>query len=403
MSSVQHLPEEIVSNILVRLPVRDLIRYMCVSKAWYYLITDQNFISTHFNFHCKTNGYLLLHQMGGWRNFFSMLHNNTCVEHSSFEVPFSCETIHFQLAGSVNGLICLCDSYQFFGKTIYLWNPCIWKLKILRGSCFARHFEDVQIFFSVGIAFDQLANDLKIVRIMYFGDFYIPVYVEKKPPKVEVYLLATNSWRRIGTNAGYYTNDKLSTTYVHGAVHWVGSKAGEGRRGGNLVLSFDFESEKFGEIMLPKYHPDADGEIPEVSLAVLRSSIVLIVSCFNNHEIEHCDIWLMREYGKAESWTKEYSIVPEERLFTSLGIINDNDFLMKGGEVVPFDLEKLQFKHLGISRNGNIMALVNFAESLVLYKEGFRLTPRKHLIVEGGIRLGKRKRSVFLQLQKKWR
>lgn len=101
-----------------------------------------------------------------------------------------------------------------------------------------------------------------------------------------------------------------------------------------------------------------------------------------------------------ESWTKQYSIVPEERIVRPLGIVNNSDFgmLVISGELVSYDLNELAFKHLEIGDNEVTLDMVNFSESLVLYNEGFRLTPR----VEGGIRLGKRKRSVFLQLQKKW-
>ncbi|KDO57414.1 hypothetical protein CISIN_1g041477mg, partial [Citrus sinensis] len=119
--------------------------------------------------------------------------------------------------------------------------------------------------------------------IMYFGDVYMPLYVEKKPPRVEVYSLATNSWRTIRNNAGYYANDTFSSVFLNEAVHWFASKTGE-ESSANVVLLFDFNSEKFGEIMLP------------------------IIS--NLRLIEGCYIWVMREYGMVESWTKQYSIVP---------------------------------------------------------------------------------------------
>ncbi|KAJ4706739.1 F-box protein [Melia azedarach] len=74
---------------------------------------------------------------------------------------------------------------------------------ILRRSCFAHCFTNHGTYFSIGFGFYQPTNDFRIVRILYFGNVYNPIYVEKQPPKVEVYSLARNSWRRIGTNAGY--------------------------------------------------------------------------------------------------------------------------------------------------------------------------------------------------------
>ncbi|KAK3218075.1 hypothetical protein Dsin_012045 [Dipteronia sinensis] len=401
MSSI-HLPIEVLYNILGRLPVRDLIRFTCVCKPWRDFITNPDFISTHLNLHRNIDGYVLHHKMastGAGLNCFSCLHDKTYVEHSRFDIPFSCESFYFHLAGSLNGLLCLSDSYQYFGRTIYLWNPSIWKLKILRRTCFTHSYSDFTNFFAIGFGFDHHTNDYKIVRIMYFGDFYRH-YVEKQQPKAEVYSLARNSWRRIGTNAGSYAIDKISTAFVNGAVHWFASKPREAC--GNFILTFDFGSEEFGEITLPRYQ--SDGIRPQVSVTVLRESLALIVSCFNNRELsERCNIWVMSEYGMAESWTKRYSIVLEERFFRCLGIINNNELVLDKStreELVSYDLENMQFKHLAISKYTK--DVVNFSVSLVLYNEGFRLTPRKYLFVEGGISLGKRKRSVFMHLQRKW-
>ncbi|KAL5743270.1 hypothetical protein ACOSQ2_026386 [Xanthoceras sorbifolium] len=403
MSSI-HLPIEILYDILGRLPVKDLIRYMSVCKSWRDLITHPNFISTHMNLHRNTDGYVLLHNLvirgDGLKCYSCLSRDKTYVEHSSFDIPFSCQSGDFQLVGSVNGLLCLSDS-QYFGRTIYLWNPSIWKLKVLCSSCFNHNYCDIGNFSAVGFGFDHHHNDFKIVRIMSFGDFCQP-YVEKEPPRAEVYSLARNSWRRIGIKAGCIAIDKFAkAVVVRGTIHWFASRTKEAS-GSNFILTFDFGSEEFGEIMLPRYH--CDGGRPQVSLRVLRESLALVVGWYNNYELVECwDVWVMGEYGMAESWTKRYSIVPEERCLRCLGIINNNELVLGKSyrqELVSYDLENMQFKHLAISCYTN--DVIDFSESLVLYNEGFHLTSRKYLFPEGGIHLGKRKRSVFELLQKKW-
>ena len=53
-----HLPDDIVLDILARLPVKSLLRFRCVRKSWYFRITSPNFISTHLNmFLCLNQGY----------------------------------------------------------------------------------------------------------------------------------------------------------------------------------------------------------------------------------------------------------------------------------------------------------------------------------------------------------
>ena len=44
-----HFPDEIVLEILTRLPVNSLLRFRCVCKNWYSYITNPNFISTHLS------------------------------------------------------------------------------------------------------------------------------------------------------------------------------------------------------------------------------------------------------------------------------------------------------------------------------------------------------------------
>ena len=121
------------------------------------------------------------------------------------------------MVGSVNGLLCL-RPLSLFGRTLYLWNPSIWKLKILDDSCFHDQFDKWQTRSVIGFGFHHRTKDYKIVRIMYFYDI-CQAYVEKEPPMVEVFSLARNSWREVGTYAGCCVWDDCSTVVVNGHVH----------------------------------------------------------------------------------------------------------------------------------------------------------------------------------------
>ncbi|XP_059277731.1 F-box protein At5g62510-like [Lycium ferocissimum] len=50
----RHFPEEIIMDILIRLPVRALLRFRCVSKFWKTLISTTEFKMKHLN-HAKNN------------------------------------------------------------------------------------------------------------------------------------------------------------------------------------------------------------------------------------------------------------------------------------------------------------------------------------------------------------
>ncbi|KAK1560324.1 hypothetical protein Q3G72_025238 [Acer saccharum] len=299
------------------------------------------------------------------------------------------------MVGSVNGLLCLRPLFTLFGRTLYLWNPSIWKLKILSGSCFRRQIEKWQTHLTIGFGFHHRTNDYKIVRMMNFTEIG-----KREPQRVEVFSLARNSWRKVGNNSCFYTRDRSSAVVVNGCVNWVAYWTNDVYS--NYILAFDFDSEEFGQITLPKGHHI--GESHRHLLAVLRESLALIVSYYNDNRIGCCNIWVMKEYGIVESWSKQYSIIPNERIFRCLGIVNNRGLMLDAVDekvVISYDLDKQEYNK-PLVFDEDLDELVTFRESLVLYEEGFRLTPRKDLLVEGGIHLGKRKRSVFELLQQKW-
>ncbi|CAB4261633.1 unnamed protein product [Prunus armeniaca] len=51
---MSNIPQKLIFDILSRLEPKDLIRYTCVSKAWYALIHNQDFIKAHHERSIKT-------------------------------------------------------------------------------------------------------------------------------------------------------------------------------------------------------------------------------------------------------------------------------------------------------------------------------------------------------------
>ncbi|KAL7166820.1 hypothetical protein ACSBR2_037484 [Camellia fascicularis] len=49
------LPEEIITDILSRLPVRLLLRFRCISMHWRALIDSSDFVKLHLNRSIETN------------------------------------------------------------------------------------------------------------------------------------------------------------------------------------------------------------------------------------------------------------------------------------------------------------------------------------------------------------
>ena len=207
-----YLPDEVVREILYRLPAKSLIRFRCVSKSWNSLITSSAIIDSHLT-------QSLSHPSNSSKLIFRYFDNTAKVEHykfihndSSFDqyqyVEFPL-TNCFRLIGFVNRLFCLIQDEQFI-----LWNPCIRKFITL-----PKDYDHV--LSRSGFGFDTRTNDYKVMRIA------IPYAPEEaKQRLVEVYSLKEGSWRRKASAAASLSPGiKLDLwcrrdAFINGAVHF---------------------------------------------------------------------------------------------------------------------------------------------------------------------------------------
>ena len=168
---INHIPYDIVLNIMKRLPVKSVMRLRCVSKSMDSLVTSHDFISTHLKNisknHDHENGYVI-HQPS-WEitrpiarplldtSFCTVAFDSTFDRISEVRIPFHINYTSAKIVGSCNGLLCLAI---FEDRVIYLWNPCIRKFKRLPDTCL-RRLESARLRF----AYDSKNDDYKVVRI----------------------------------------------------------------------------------------------------------------------------------------------------------------------------------------------------------------------------------------------
>ncbi|KAK9994104.1 hypothetical protein SO802_023807 [Lithocarpus litseifolius] len=242
---------------------------------------------------------------------------------SEFRIPFTFQSGYPKLVGSCNGILCFTDFFTSKSKDVYLWNPSIRKFKRLPNTCLTQ-LSNV----ALGFGNDSLNNDYKVVRISL-------THAEPMlPPEAEVYLLSSDSWKRIELGISrrpnvlaYYFNDTLTFPLVSGHLHWMIEMIEEGGaqegRFTFMILSFDVNSEKFKELPLP----DDEGNCISKCLTSFKEKLALIKfeSCVPPHSMLLCSIWLMREYSVFDSWNK-LCVVPVESYpnfigFTKYGLL----------------------------------------------------------------------------------
>ncbi|XP_050283006.1 F-box/kelch-repeat protein At3g23880-like isoform X2 [Quercus robur] len=346
-----YLPEEVVLQILCRLPVKSLIRFRSVSKSWNSLITTSAFIDSHLtqSLSLPSNSNKLI--VSQHDVCYKFIHDDDNDSDSSFHqfqnVVLPLSFSYLRLIGSVNGLFCLCEEEQ-----IILWNPCIRKFITLPKT----NSEVIN-----GFGFDARTNDYKVVSI-----------APKPRPLVEVYSLKDSAWRK--TSAG----DSLSpgimfqccngAAFINGAVHFqVTDRINtRGLEVCPFILSFDFGDEVFRMISLPESILRSQLQF---EIFGFRGSLSLV--CYTRMFSNSCSIWVMKEYDVVKTWSKLCTVDLCGVIRRVLGVRKNGHVIVEAdlktdAKLFSYDPQSKQVKNLGIYGQSFNSCADNYVESLVL-------------------------------------
>ena len=323
------LPDEIVLEILARLPVKSLLRFRCVCKTWYSYITNPNFISTHLLCYNNRDGGYVIHvpRIPDPSQICTLASDRTFETISEVRIPFTFQSEYPDLVGSCNGILCFTDFFTSKSKDVYLWNPSIRKFKRLPDTC----LNQTQVHVAHGFGYDSLNNDYKVVRFPWTGFKWI------HPPEVEVYSLSSDSWKSVELGiswrpnvASHKLNYILTFPFVSGHLHWMieMTEDGGGQEGcyTPMILSFDVNSEKFKELPAP----DEEGCISKF-LTSYKEKLAWIK--FGDGAQPYsmlCSMWVMREYGVLDSWNI-ICVLPMESYTEFIGVTKYGLLLFQNG------------------------------------------------------------------------
>ncbi|KAI8556187.1 hypothetical protein RHMOL_Rhmol05G0232600 [Rhododendron molle] len=281
-----NLPPEIIVEILLRLPVKPLLRLRCVSKSWRSLISNPKFAKTHLCLASVntdyTNRRLILSSSYPRAavkscSLYSILNekSDSAVE---LDCPLKVPNLRVTIWGCCDGLVCIGTNTE-----VFIWNPSTRKYKGLPNvemscDCFARF----------GFGYDDCIDDYKVVG--FFFDKHTSGFV----PKVKVDTLRSDLWRRIGDCPHRVPPDVVGT-FVNKALHWI--HLSESRDSNDIIVSLDLVKETYGEVSEPNYR---DCYFYEITLGVVDGCLCILRNCSGACS----DVWVMKEYGIRDSWTK---------------------------------------------------------------------------------------------------
>ncbi|XP_059643044.1 F-box/kelch-repeat protein At3g06240-like [Cornus florida] len=379
------LPDELVREILTRLPAKALLKFRCVCKSWCSLISSPDFITSNLNQTIRLNKinntrtHLIAHYIDeketGGRRFSVKMYNERLHIRSPIElhdlIP-NCGS-NFRIFGSCNGLVCLTDNDNASGNanSLILWNPSIEKSVRLPMPSIGI---DSRGLYSpvIGYGFDAKTNDYKVVRITCIENIFGP----DPDPEVELYSLNRGCWRRISVDGSLNRircTALRSQAFVNGVVHWIGR--GRDETYDHTFLTFDMSSEVFGEMGLP-LGPVYGWVVAQWFVSVLGESL-----CVGHFDVlnRNFSMWVMKEYGVVDSWTKLCNSDVDRGFGGRLPSLGANGLLLfgKNDSIFSINLESRQAKNLGIQVSclpDSCPFLAKFysdtyMESLVLLKE----------------------------------
>ncbi|KAI4317403.1 hypothetical protein L6164_025272 [Bauhinia variegata] len=313
------LPEDIMVEILARLPVKSLTRFKRLSKSASALITSSYFINKHFKFSSEVarnqhalliTRYLKEYPRNPWMIFIS---DETLDDPIELELPIEDEDDFYDTAvhGPCNGIFCIYRSYSFAKQgQLILWNPATREAKALPSP----HNQPIKsdILFIHGFGFDPKTNDYKVVSISATMQDAVTLFNDEPSSSVTVYNLSSNSWRTIaGVNVSPFDlGTPKFNSYLNGVYHWKNLQ-----RYGNTIICFDISKEIFWKIEIPCFKSC----YLEWQVAVIDDSVACVTG---PTETDLYEIWIMNEYGVKESWTRKYKLVID----FSPGFCDDNLF-----------------------------------------------------------------------------
>ncbi|XP_058753365.1 F-box/kelch-repeat protein At3g23880-like [Vicia villosa] len=327
--SGESLPFDLIVEILYRLPVKLLLQLRCVCKSWNFIISDPKFArkhlthSTTLGLHllscfkpphkCSLKPYLLHAVIPNVTTNFT----RTVYPHNNFNGYYYILTGLNCFVGSCHGLLCLSNH---FGGLVIIWNPSIRKINELPLIQMPKTSGAIRVEYSFGFGYDHVNDDYKVVvllsSILFDNNYYMGIYVEKT--QVKVHTLGTDYWKSIPDFpfGGILVRD--SGQFVSGTINWLAYDKNSNWEGHSFIISFDLKKECFRQILQPDYE---DIRASARQLGVWKDCMWVVSGR---------DVWLMKEYGNKESWTKLFTISCD--FWKVKNILEDDQVLLESNE-----------------------------------------------------------------------
>jgi F-box interacting protein len=172
---------------------------------------------------------------------------------------------------------------------LLFWNPSIRKVKELSPLC----YPDESFHSTYGFGYDIVNDNYKVVAVFSYnvpdssGDL-----VDKTEVKINI--LGTNVWKNLPDSPFNCMLSHEPGRFVSGNIIWLASN--NFHHSPCFIVSLDLRKESYQKLLLP--------DCGELDVSILILSVLKDCLCMTYGH----DVWIMKEYGNNESWTKLFTV-----------------------------------------------------------------------------------------------
>ncbi|KAK4259379.1 hypothetical protein QN277_005718 [Acacia crassicarpa] len=317
--TVPFLPEEIITDILKRLPVKSLIRFRCVCQHWKNLVKNPSFITDHLRHSGHHNpNFLFFRPSSSRRDYTASLDLLNCeMQVRDLQKAPLIDYLwagRFKIIGCSNGLLCVVIHSKEIPRppsSVLLWNPAT---KDVTEVTRPRTIDSCKFSCKFGFGFNSSLNDFKIVAI------------DDQIDRMGVYSLSRDSWKEIELknfpeDFKFFDETAVSSNE---AIFWKGQKGREEGKG--VIVSFDTTKEVFTFIPWPT----DTASLSFVNLTVYKDKLAI----FHSGSDGSLWVWVMEEdIGSSRerwNWSKKFIGCHYPQMFNCVGTIWRNDIVIVG-------------------------------------------------------------------------
>jgi len=238
--------EDIAIEIFLRLPLKSLIRFQCLSKYFESLISNQTFVKYHLRRSQKNTNLLI--KFTDYLKSFSLVNDDVSLSTivKDFDFGFRLKS-KYEVVGSCDGLVCLIAIKRPGTKyLVCLWNPSTkshsYKASLLVHSrSWSWRCPPHDMF---GFGYDSLSDTYKVVVVNF------KTYSSKS--EVNVYNKRDNCWRNIQNFPGFGILTINPGMYLNGTINWFAtSNFDYDWRIPVYIVSLDLGNETYKQLSLP--------------------------------------------------------------------------------------------------------------------------------------------------------